>query len=691
MPEKHPIHAKYPELHKSPVVEKAATQHRRHGERIPNEPGPKLEAWLSDLEHIHDPNRPEVMERIKRIYHRDYITGTDDASVERYLRHQAQIAQDQGRGMVEDIMAQITDKERERAREIIESDQKRSLDRWFDYLTDSNVPYPMWFKYYVFRNITGLAALDKQKGVFPKRSKSTTAIFPEVNPEALAYTMDAMAQHYKTGHRGDGQPEEQLNPHLKEALDKNASFADLYKRALELALPKNPESNDTTDGVWLKYDQTDDLDDAKRLSHSLHGHNTGWCVAGEDMALGYLRDGDFYVYYTAGPGGDFVVPRIGIPVINYDDYQSLREVRGIGNDQNMEPELLDIAQAKMQEIDPEGAENYQIALEDMRRLTEIFSNYQEGKEISKEDLRFLYQIDRPIDSFAQFEEDPRIAKLLQGRDLIADMSKVFNTTDHNLLAQQLIEAGRGEFVAYNLDKFTGLDNTTAQQLIEAGQVWVVARDLGNFTGLDNTTAQQLIEAGQGWVVARDLGNFTGVDHNQIAQRLIEARQADAVESVAEDLGNFTGVDHNQIAQRMIEAGQGWYVAKHLNNFTGVDHNQLAQRMIEASKGDAVATYLNNFTDLDNTTAQRMIEAGQGRALAKNLNKFTGIDQNQIAQKMIEAGEAEYVASQFSKFTDLDNTTAQQLIEAGQGQFVRYYPNKFTDLEPETLAEIEKYK
>ena len=45
MPEKHPIHAKYPEHHKSAVVEKAATQRRRRGERIPNEPGPKLEAW----------------------------------------------------------------------------------------------------------------------------------------------------------------------------------------------------------------------------------------------------------------------------------------------------------------------------------------------------------------------------------------------------------------------------------------------------------------------------------------------------------------------------------------------------------------------------------------------------------------------------------------------------------------------
>ena len=70
MPEKHPIHAKYPELHKSSIVEKAATQRRRRGERIPNEPGPKLEAWLSDLGRIHNPDRPEVIERIKRIYSR---------------------------------------------------------------------------------------------------------------------------------------------------------------------------------------------------------------------------------------------------------------------------------------------------------------------------------------------------------------------------------------------------------------------------------------------------------------------------------------------------------------------------------------------------------------------------------------------------------------------------------------------
>ena len=52
MPEKHPIHAKDPELHKSAIVEKAASQHRRQAERIPIEPGPKLEAWQIGRAHV---------------------------------------------------------------------------------------------------------------------------------------------------------------------------------------------------------------------------------------------------------------------------------------------------------------------------------------------------------------------------------------------------------------------------------------------------------------------------------------------------------------------------------------------------------------------------------------------------------------------------------------------------------------
>ncbi len=431
MPEKHPLQAKYPDLQKSAPVELSAEQRRRRGEKIPNNPGPKLEAWLSDLERIHtgsgaSPERkeaqPQVIERIKKIYHRDYITGTDDDSVIRRLRMDAQNLENQGHGMVDDHMQRVDDAVIEQTRETIQQDQERSLDAWVDYLTSEGALYPMWFKYYVFRNIVKLAAFDKEKGEFPKRSKSTTAPFPDINREALAYMEDSLAKHYGLKNLDPNNPETEIDPQMKELLDKDANFASLYKRAIDYAAPKTIENLDVTDGVWIKFDQTADPELGKKLANSLHGHSTGWCVAGEGTASSYLKKGDFYVYYTASEDGQYSVPRLAIAMNGSGSTATFTdEIRGIENDQNIEGDLVPIARSKMEEINPEDAKRYDKKAEDMRRLTDIYTRHKRGEELSKEDLRFIYEIDGPIEGFG-YQKDPRIQKITNGRDVKNDLS-----------------------------------------------------------------------------------------------------------------------------------------------------------------------------------------------------------------------------------------------------------------------------
>jgi hypothetical protein len=431
MPEKHPLQAKYPDLQKSAPVELSAAQHRRRGERVPNNPGPKLEAWLSDLEHIHtgrgaSPERqdaqPQVIERIKKIYHRDYITGTDDDSVIHKLRLEAQIAENQGHGMAEDIMQRANEGVIEQARETIQRDQERSLDAWVDYLTSDDATYPMWFKYYVFRNIVKLAAFDKDKGEFPKRSKSTTAPFPDINREALAYMEDSLAKHYGLKNLDPNNPETEIDPQMKELLDKDANFASLYKRAIDYAVPKTIENLNVTDGVWVKFEQTDDPEEGKKLANSLHGYGTGWCTAGEGTAQSQLAGGDFYVYYTKSEDGQYSVPRVAIRM---KGTVSIGEVRGIEANQNLEGALIPIAEAKMNEVDPQGAEAYKKKAEDMRQLTGIYTRHKEGEELSKEDLRFIYELDGPIEGFG-YQKDPRIQQITNGRDLKNDLSYILD-------------------------------------------------------------------------------------------------------------------------------------------------------------------------------------------------------------------------------------------------------------------------
>jgi hypothetical protein len=465
MPEKHPIHAKYPELHKSLAVEGAAKDLRSEGHRIHDDPSHKIEAWMSQLEGFLDQikSSEQSYQGFKALMHRSYITGTDDASVERYLRRQAQIAQNQGHGMAEEIMQRATESVRAEARTTIRGDQERSLDAWLDYLSSEDATYPMWFKYYVFRNITKLAEFDKQKGEFPKRSKSTTAPFPDINREALAYMEDSLAKHYGLKHLDPNNPEEQLDPQMKELLDKDANFATLYKRAIDYAAPKTIENLDVTDGVWVKYDQTNDPEEAKKLAHSLHGYGTGWCTAGEGTAQSQLAGGDFYVYYTKSEDGQYSVPRVAIRMQG----SGIAEVRGIEADQNLEGALVSIAELKMNEVDPQGAEGYKKKAEDMRRLTDIYDRHQAGGELSKDDLRFLYEIDSKIEGFG-YEKDPRIGTILADRDARTEISMLLGVTPDKISLTKDEALSGGIVYHYGslyLENFTSAEGLSLPQRI----------------------------------------------------------------------------------------------------------------------------------------------------------------------------------------------------------------------------------
>jgi len=758
MPEKHPLQAKYPDLQKSAPVELSVEQHRRRGERIPNEPSAKLEAWLGDLERIYtgrgaSPERqeaqPQVIERIKKIYHRDEITGTDDASVMRKIEMDAQKVEDEGGGLKEDIMRRVNPQLIDKYREQIHSDQANSLDKWIDYLTSEGANYPMWFKYYVFHNITNLTdQIINNK--FQDRSRKSFNKFPPIKYEALALVFEAMANHYGLSRLEKEADNTKLDSETKEHLRGDANFAKLYKKAIDVVDSRSKEILNTTDGQWVKYDMVDrynddyEEDDVSEQAYDLTAGTagTGWCVGGsEGTAEGYLRGGDFYVYYTKDSNGEYTSPRLAISM-NGSGHNAkfTSEIRGVeggaAGDQGVEPEFLDILRAKMDEINPEDAKEYDKKIENMKRVTEIYAR--KGEELSKEDLIFLYEIEDDIVSFAQEGYDPRVDELLNNRDFMGDVEIIyeksnqaeivdamlehgdyyflannidfFDELDQNLIAQQLIDNGQVEAVANNLDKFQGLDNTTAQKLIATGRGRAVARNLDKFQDLDNTTAQKLIEAGggeavaynlykfpdldnttaqqlidngEGWAVADDLNKFQGLDHNQIAQQLIAKGEGEAV---AYNLDKFQGLDHNQIAQQLIDNDYGEAVAYNLDKFQGLDHNQIAQQLIDNGQGRAVAKNLNNFQDLDhNQIAQKLIDAGGGRAVAEYLYNFQVLD-NTTAQQLIDNGQVEAVANNLDKFQGLDNTTAQQLIDNGEGWTVAYNLDKFQGLDHNQIAQ-----
>ena len=647
------IHKKDSSLQLSGPVELTQEQRKRRGLETSQKPAIRLSNWFEVLERTHlargaskerQAKHEQVLERIKASYHNLFVIKPAEIP-ESAFGLEVRLARERGDGNI----PPYEEFKQAKSQEIITA-QESSLDKWVDYLTSEDADsagYPMWARYWAFMAVIKMGLMEKhvkEDGTveikFGKRDEHTVAPFAELNPKALAQTIQAM-QH-QLEQEGLPKAERSIDNTSKVLSDQKfaqmlseGSFAKIYGQFLAENPSITTERLKETRGEWVRYEHGSD---ATELYDSLQGHTLEWCTAGAiTTAQSQLDGGDFYVYYSLDASGQPTIPRIAIR----KKYDQIAEIRGIEHNQHLDPYIGEVLEGQLKnEQEFPNAEEYMQGAEDMKLVTAIerkmgaryndleaeFLGYDnQHAELSKEELEFIYELDRKIVSLG-YRNDPRIEQIKQNRDFIVDMGFIFGTTNHNQIAQQLLAAGKGDAVAENLDKFQGLDhNQIAQQLFAAGKGDAVAKNLDKFQGLDNTTAQALLAAGEGYAVAKYLNNFQGLDHNQIAQQLIAAG---AGYPVANYLDNFQGLDHNQIVQELIAAGKGGAVAFNLDKFQGLDHNhnQIAQQLIAAGAGYPVANYLDNFRGLDNTAAQALIAAGQGSKVAEKLDKFQGLSE-----------------------------------------------------------------
>jgi hypothetical protein len=355
-------------------------------------------------------------------------------------------------------------------------DQKRSLDKWIDYLAtdDARTVYPDWFRYWAMRSVTGLSSFDKDAKAFPSRDEGTMNPFPELDQAVLGKVRDqvehdriykerlaasreeierAEKKHNKERQLAIGQKiaeakkqnpnipvdreriiaeldiapfdpsmfdiatpvdERNLEPEVQSALDAK-DFARLYALEFAKLIPTSETLLHNTAGQWVKYAQGSE---PTMLVQSIERHKTGWCTAGEEVAKSQLSRGDFYVYYSKDESGANSIPRAAIRM----EGDKIAEVRGIAPDQNLDPHIAPVVGAKMKEF-PDGVA-YEKKAGDMRLLTLIEQKTAAGKQLTKKDLLFLYEINAPIEGFG-YDKDPRVVELRQDRNPDEDMLVVF--------------------------------------------------------------------------------------------------------------------------------------------------------------------------------------------------------------------------------------------------------------------------
>lgn len=417
--EKHPLHLKRSDLQTSPEVSRAVEREERAtGERAPNDPSARIDAYMDRLENIFlNPDarvRARNMELFRdQIY--DALIVKKENFPESYFELQQRIARERGQA-VEEIPENI----REQMMDVAIEDQKHSLDAWIDYLTSDDAVYPAWFKYYVWTQITKLSQFDKERGEFKKRTDTTVAPFPDIYREPLAQIADIYLKVKEDNkHLKD--------PEVKELFSKK--FPTLYAELISKSLAASMEGREEMRGEWVPYKQGAS-GAAQKLFESLEGKGTGWCTAGRSTAETQIQSGDFYVYYTNDASGEPTQPRLAIRM---NGNNKIAEVRGILPHQDVEPVMQEVLDKKLSEFGSE-ADIYRKKSEDMKQLTRIESEIVAGTFDSKEDreqlrndLIFLYEINSTIEGFG-YEKDPRIAELRKDRNIEEDMLTIFECT-----------------------------------------------------------------------------------------------------------------------------------------------------------------------------------------------------------------------------------------------------------------------
>lgn len=354
------------------------------------------------------------------------IVKPEDIS-DSYWKTQEQILRDNGQGR------ELSEDEKEYLiREDIQKNQRESLESWTNYLSHEDCPYPTWFKVYAIEGVSKMGVYDKSTMRYKKRDNGSVAPYPRFNPATLAKVYDAIISFYGINPSKDlgvNQPsaEDEARAAELDALVQSGNFNKLYSRLLlsEKTIMKTPERTEDIDGEWVEYG----LGDEDAIASAADG--TPWCVASPSVGRSYLTTGlygDDYDDYDDRHGeskAKFIFFHLhdkdgrladnACASIRLDTDGNVAEISGLKDGQALEDSLVPIVEEKVRSLP--GGEKFLKAFADKQTLIALDRKIQYGKEITKEDFRFIWELDRPIETLDTYNvEDPRIEEFRKKYD-----------------------------------------------------------------------------------------------------------------------------------------------------------------------------------------------------------------------------------------------------------------------------------
>jgi len=432
------------------IVESSFNKARQNKEKLPGKNNERRNfAYLSRLDRIVEKYGDKAEQKLWAASAENLIMDYEDIP-EAYWKQQEQILRDNGQGR------ELSRDEKEYLTEDIINKQRESINTWANYLGDKNCPYPLWFKVYAFDGISKMSnTLNLDDADYNRRDNTTALSFPKLNAEILAKVYRQINDFYgvdKENWLAQHSDDEKLV-----SLVKSANFPKLYAKELvdTKVILKTPERTEDVHGDWFEYK----LGDEEEIASLAEG--TKWCVVDPNVAHNYLvygqygnpeEDDDYDQDYededwedddyedddyddddqaetyehddveVENPEAKFIIFRLedpnspgvfasnGSASIRLDPDGMVAEVSGLDEGQAIEDALVPTVKKKTLSLP--GGEKYLQKFDDKQTLIRLDKKMKKGQDLTKEELSFLYELDRPIATLDTYNRrDPRIPEL----------------------------------------------------------------------------------------------------------------------------------------------------------------------------------------------------------------------------------------------------------------------------------------
>ena len=646
------------------IVESSFNKARNKKEKLPGKNNERRNfAYLSRLNNMVEKYGNKAEQKLWAASAENLVMDYEDIP-DAYWKQQEQILRDNGQGR------ELSRYEKEILAEDLIDKQRQSITSWTNYLGDKNCPYPLWFKVYAFDGISKMSnALNLDEADYNRRDNTTALSFPKLNAEILAKVYRQINDFYgvdKENWLAQHSDDEKLV-----SLVKSANFPKLYAKELvdTKVILKTPERTEDVHGDWFEYK----LGDEEEIASLAEG--TKWCVVDPNVAHNYLvygqygnpeeedddyddeddnyedddyededyedyedyEDDDqseaynqdnikvenseakFIIFRLEDPNAPGVYASNGSASIRLDPDGIVDEISGLNDGQAVEDALVPIVKEKT--ISLPGGEKYLQKFDDKQALIRLDKKMEKGQDLTKEELSFLYELDRPIATLDTYNrKDPRIPELKEKYDLEyalekgVDANKMVASLDSYDIAKNLdtlFENGAGvNNIVNNLDSFNIEKNL--DYLLRCGA------DINNI--VNNMDSDD---------IATNLDTL--LDHDADIDNIVS-------NMTSKDIGTSLDAlfDHgaNINVNELIPELNSSSVSKHLNTLLdhGADINSIVNNMDSDDIRKNLDTLFDHGADIN---IDELVSNTDSFTIANNINSFLrcGADVNNIANNL----------------------------------------------------------